>query len=92
MIQVKWVHESKLFHNPLSARQIPVIPLAALTEVVEGLKRTIECIEVQNMLQCQYEGDLTVEEAIAAGFWPDMAVAARAIAQRLLAQLEVPRG
>lgn len=44
MIQVKWVHESKLFHNPLSARQIPVIPLAALTEVVEGLREAREII------------------------------------------------
>ena len=38
---VKWTMPSKLFERPLSASAVPVIPLADLTELVEGLEMAL---------------------------------------------------
>lgn len=79
MSQVKWVHPTGLLNEKqvqfMSSKHVPVIPLSALTEVVEGLK---SCKLALESCKSQIRGALPrmeVESAIDE-------------AQRLLAQLD----
>lgn len=81
MSLVKWVIKYELFDYPSKPKelQIPVIPLAALTEVVEGLTSNFHSYELKLLA---HHAGLTEEQLCGA------AIALRWVETQLKAQLE----